>query len=149
LLTTSIIFQWLNIYKYYSFEGLEIKGKKRTYSREFKPTAVEFYLIKELSCQEITNQLYIVTLIHQGYLHLEHSCTINMARTLLSIYGKLKKIKLVHKEQANKIENQRIRTLEIELRKAQQIRHNLNIMRMTTGSIKLVLNCFQILTLVK
>ncbi len=42
--TKSIILQWLNVYEHYGFEGLEVKRKKRTYSREFKLNAVRVLL---------------------------------------------------------------------------------------------------------
>lgn len=57
--TKSIILQWLNVYDHYGFEGLEIKRKKRTYSRKFKLNAVKCYLTKDRSYREIANQLGI------------------------------------------------------------------------------------------
>jgi transposase len=53
--TKSIVLQWLNVYEHYGFESLEIKRKKRTYSREFKLNAVDCYLTKRLSYREIAN----------------------------------------------------------------------------------------------
>ncbi|MBB5888750.1 transposase [Lactovum miscens] len=57
--TKSILLQWLNVYEHYGFEGLEIKRKKRTYYREFKLNAGEYYLTKIISYREATNQLDI------------------------------------------------------------------------------------------
>lgn len=49
----------MNVYEHYGFESLEIKRKKRTYSRKFKLNAVDCYLTKGLSYREIANQLDI------------------------------------------------------------------------------------------
>lgn len=57
--TRSIILQWINVYERYGFEGLERKRKKRTYSREFKLNAIEYYLSKDISYREAANQLDI------------------------------------------------------------------------------------------
>lgn len=57
--TKSIILQWLNVYEHYGFEGLERKRNKRTYSREFKLNAVEYYLSKDISYREAANHLDI------------------------------------------------------------------------------------------
>lgn len=113
--TKSIILQWLNVYEHYGFEGLEIKRKKRTYSREFKLNAVKCYLTKELSYREIANQLDIdaPTLLTAWVLKYN-----KYGANAFKNNGKRKNIKPMPKEQPKKIENQRIRELEIELRKA-------------------------------
>lgn len=113
--TKSIILQWLNVYEHYGFEGLEIKRKKRTYSREFKLNAVKCYLTKKLSYREIANQLDIdaPTLLTAWVLKYNKYGT-----NAFKNDGKRKNIKSMPKEQPKKIENQRIRELEIELRKA-------------------------------
>lgn len=114
--TKSIILQWLNVYEHYGFEGLKIKHKKRTYSREFKLKAVECYLTKGLSYREIANQLDIVapTLLTSWVLKYNKYGT-----NAFKNNGKRKNIKPMPKKQPSEIESQRIRELEIELRKAQ------------------------------
>lgn len=114
--TKSIILQWLNVYECYGFEGLEIKRKKQTYSREFKLNAIEYYLSKDISYREAANQLDIdsPSLLTAWVLKYNKHGT-NAFRN----NGKRQTIKTMPKTKPSKIENQRIRELEIQLRRAQ------------------------------
>lgn len=114
--TKSIILQWLNVYECYDFKGLKRKRKKRTYSREFKLNAVENYLSKEISYREAANHLDIdaPTLLTAWVLKYNKYGT-NAFRN----NGKRQTIEIMLKAHPSKIESQRIRELEIQLRRAQ------------------------------
>lgn len=96
--------------------GLERKRNKRTYSREFKLNTVEYYLSKDISCREAANQLDIDAppLLTAWVLKYNQHGT-NAFRNK----GKRQTIKTMPKAKPSKIESQRIRELEIQLRRAQ------------------------------
>ncbi|MFQ6324176.1 IS3 family transposase [Lactococcus garvieae] len=114
--TKSIILQWLNVYECYGFEGLEIKRKKQTYSREFNLNAIEYYLSKDISYREAANQLDIdsPSLLTAWVLKYNKHGTNAFINN-----GKRQTIKTMPKTKPSKIESQRIRELEIQLRRAQ------------------------------
>lgn len=85
--TWSIILQWLNVYEHYGFEGLKRKRKKRTYSREFKLHAIEYYLSKDIFYREAANQLELDA---HPFLQLGYSNITSMVRMLLKTMGSVK-----------------------------------------------------------
>lgn len=114
--TKSIILQWLNVYEHCGFEGLKRKHKKRTYSREFKLNAIEYYLSKDISYREAANQLDLdaPSLLTAWVLKYNKYGT-----NAFKNNGKRQTIESMPKSKPSKIESQRIRELEIQLRKAQ------------------------------
>lgn len=114
--TKSIILQWLNVYEHCGFEGLKRNHKKRTYSREFKLNAIEYYLSKDISYREAANQLDLdaPSLLTAWVLKYNKYGT-----NAFKNNGKRQTIESMPKSKPSKIESQRIRELEIQLRKAQ------------------------------
>lgn len=103
-------------YEHYGFEGLKRKYKKRTYSREFKLNAIEYYLSKDISYREAANQLDLDAPALLTAWVLKYN---KYGTNAFKNNGKRQTIESMPKAQPSKIESQRIRELEIQLRRAQ------------------------------
>jgi transposase len=57
--TQKILIRWVNAYNTFGNDGLMRSRKRKTYTFEFKQHVVELYLTREISYQELANQVSI------------------------------------------------------------------------------------------
>lgn len=116
LASKGIILNWLNVYEHYGFEGLEIKGKKRSYTTKFKEKAVQYYVTRQLSYREVANQLgmdnpSLLTTWVRKY-------TAEGTKAFKNNRKSQEDDNFMRKERSKQADSKRVRELEIQLRQA-------------------------------